>query len=119
VRVERAGTVFTSRAREGQVLAIPIKHGEGAYFATPEVLAGLAERGQIFLRYCDAEGSAGDAANPNGSIDNIAGVMNERGNVFGLMPHPEHAVEERIGGVDGRVLLGSLVDAIAGGGQGR
>jgi phosphoribosylformylglycinamidine synthase len=115
VRVERADTIFTSRASAGEVLRIPIKHGEGAYFATPELLAGLEERGQIFLRYCDAEGVASDAANPNGSVENIAGVMNERGNVFGLMPHPEHAVEERIGGVDGRVLLGSLVDALAAG----
>jgi phosphoribosylformylglycinamidine synthase len=119
VRVERAGTVFTSRAREGQVLEIPIKHGEGAYFATPDVLARLEERDQIFLRYCDAGGRVTDAANPNGSIGNVAGVMNERGNVFGLMPHPEHAVEERIGGVDGRVLLGSLVDGVSGGGKRR
>jgi phosphoribosylformylglycinamidine synthase len=112
VRVERAGTLFTSRAREGQVLRIPIKHGEGAYFATPELLAGLEERGQIFLRYCDAEGLVSDAANPNGSVGSVAGVSNERGNVFGLMPHPEHAVEGRIGGVDGRVLLGSLIDGV-------
>jgi phosphoribosylformylglycinamidine synthase len=113
VRVERAGTLFTSRAREGQVLRIPIKHGEGAYFATPELLAGLEERGQIFLRYCDAEGLVSDAANPNGSVGSVAGVSNERGNVFGLMPHPEHAVEGRIGGGDGRVLLGSLIDGVA------
>jgi phosphoribosylformylglycinamidine synthase len=119
VRVERAGTVFTSRAGEGQVLTIPIKHGEGAYFATPDVLGRLEARGQIFLRYCDADGRVTDAANPNGSVANIAGVMNERGNVFGLMPHPEHAVEERIGGVDGRVLLGSLLDGIPGGGKSR
>ncbi len=83
VRVERADTVFTSRARAGQVLAIPIKHGEGAYFATADVLARLEERGQIFLRYCDADGRVTEAANPNGSIGNVAGVMNERGNVFG------------------------------------
>jgi len=119
LRVERADTVFTSRAGEGQVLTIPIKHGEGAYFATRDVLARLEERGQIFLRYCDADGCVTDVANPNGSVANIAGVMNERGNVFGLMPHPEHAVEERIGGVDGRVLLGSLVDGISGGGKSR
>ena len=119
VRVERAGTVFTSRAGEGQVLTIPIKHGEGAYFATPDVLGRLEARGQIFLRYCDADGRVTDVANPNGSVANIAGVMNERGNVFGLMPHPEHAVEERIGGVDGRVLLGSLLDGIPGGGKSR
>jgi len=119
LRVERGDTLFTSRARSGQVLEIPIKHGEGAYFATPELLARLEQRGQVLLRYCDAAGEVGDAANPNGSVANIAGVMNEAGNVFGLMPHPEHAVEERIGGVDGRVLLGSLLDAVAGAGAAR
>jgi phosphoribosylformylglycinamidine synthase I len=115
VRVERADTIFTSRARSGQVLKIPIKHGEGAYFASPDVLAEIEAKGQVLLRYCDAAGGVSDAVNPNGSLANIAGVSNERGNVFGLMPHPEHAVEERIGGADGRVLLGSLVDAVAAG----
>ena len=114
LRVERAGTLFTGRATAGQLLRIPIKHGEGAYFATAPEIARLEERGQIFLRYCDANGAVSEAANPNGSVANIAGVMNERGNVFGLMPHPEHAVEAGIGGVDGRVLLGSLVDALRG-----
>jgi phosphoribosylformylglycinamidine synthase len=115
LRVERADTIFTSRARAGEVLKIPVKHGEGAYFATPEVLAGLEARGQVFLRYCDADGAVAPSANPNGSLANIAGISNERGNVFGLMPHPEHAVEDRIGGTDGLVLLGSLVDAVAAG----
>ena len=69
------------------------------------------------MRYCDEGGQVNDAVNPNGSLANVAGVMNERGNVFGLMPHPEHAVEARIGGTDGLVLLGSLVDALAGGGR--
>jgi len=112
VRVERAGTPFTSRASAGQRLRLPVKHGEGAYFATASELARLEERGQVFLRYCDADGAVSDAANPNGSVANIAGVMNERGNVFGLMPHPEHAVEPGIGGVDGLVLLGSLADGL-------
>jgi phosphoribosylformylglycinamidine synthase len=115
LRVERADTIFTSRARVGQVLKIPVKHGEGAYFATPEVLARLEARGQVFLRYCDATGAAAPEANPNGSLANIAGICNEAGNVFGLMPHPEHAVEARIGGTDGAVLLGSLIDAVAAG----
>jgi phosphoribosylformylglycinamidine synthase len=114
LRVERADTIFTARATPGQVLEIPIKHGEGAYFATPDQLARLEANRQVLLRYCDAAGQVTDAANPNGSIANIAGVMNERGNVFGLMPHPEHAVEARIGGTDGLVLLGSLVDSLAG-----
>ena len=111
VRVERAEAPFTSRAREGQVLRIPIKHGEGAYTAAPEVLERLEERRQVVLRYCDAEGRVTPDANPNGTAANIAGIVNEAGNVFGLMPHPEHAVEPAIGGVDGLVLLGSLIDA--------
>ena len=115
VRVERAVAPFLSRARAGQVLRLPVKHGEGAYFAAPELLAQLEEKGQIALRYCGVDGSPSDAANPNGSLANIAGVTNEAGNVLGLMPHPEHAVEAAIGGVDGITLLGSLVDAMASG----
>jgi phosphoribosylformylglycinamidine synthase len=117
VRVEQSRAPFTSRARPGQVLRLPVKHGEGAYYAPPELLRRLEERGQIRLRYCDAAGRPLAAANPNGSVANVAGVANESGNVLGLMPHPEHAVEPAIGGTDGRVLLGSLVDALAGGGR--
>jgi len=113
---ERDDTIFTSRASGGQVLRIPVTHGEGSYFAEPALLAELEERRQVFLRYCDAGGAVTPAANPNGSVANVAGVCNERGNVFGLMPHPEHAVEPRIGGTDGAVLLGSLIDAVAAGG---
>jgi phosphoribosylformylglycinamidine synthase len=112
VRVEQVAAPFTSRAREGDVLRMPIKHGEGAYTAPPDTLARLEERGQVVLRYCQAEGEIDPTANPNGSVANIAGVRNEGGNVMGLMPHPEHAVEEAIGGTDGRVLLGSLLDAV-------
>ena len=83
----------------------------GAYTAAPEVLERLEERRQVVLRYCDAEGRVTPDANPNGTAANIAGIVNEAGNVFGLMPHPEHAVEPAIGGVDGLVLLGSLIDA--------
>lgn len=115
LRVERADTIFTTRASEGQVLNIPVKHGEGAYFATPDVLERLEKNRQVFLRYCDPTGRIVPEANPNGSLGNIAGICNERGNVFGLMPHPEHAVEARIGGTDGSILLGSLVDAVAAG----
>jgi phosphoribosylformylglycinamidine synthase len=114
LRVERAKPPFSSRAVAGQVLRIPIKNGEGAYFAAPEVLSQLEANGQIVLRYCDESGAAAEASNPNGSLANIAGITNQRGNVFGLMPHPEHAVEAAIGGTDGRFLLGSLVDAVRG-----
>jgi phosphoribosylformylglycinamidine synthase len=111
VRVERADTAFTARARAGAVLTLPIKHGEGAYTVAPDVLRALEERRQVVLRYCTAEGAVVDAANPNGSVANVAGIVNERGNVFGLMPHPEHAVEALLGGTDGLAILGSLVDA--------
>jgi phosphoribosylformylglycinamidine synthase len=112
VRVERSVAPFTSRARAGQVLRLPIKHGEGAYFARPEVLAELEREGRILLRYCDERGASGPGVNPNGSLADIAGISNARGNVFGLMPHPEHAVEALLGGEDGRAILGSLVDAV-------
>ena len=107
---------FLSRARAGEVLRIPIKHGEGAYTLAADQLAELEARGQVALRYCDAEGRVVSEANPNGSVGNIAGITNPAGNVIGLMPHPEHAVEPAIGGTDGLVLLGSLVDAVGGGG---
>ncbi|HSB38861.1 MAG TPA: phosphoribosylformylglycinamidine synthase subunit PurQ [Gaiellaceae bacterium] len=102
LRVERSDTPFTSRAEPGRTLTIPVKHGEGCYFADERLLAELEATGQIVLRYED---------NPNGSIGAIAGVANEAGNVFGLMPHPEHAVDPLLGSTDGVVVLGSLVDA--------
>jgi phosphoribosylformylglycinamidine (FGAM) synthase-like amidotransferase family enzyme len=113
VRVERAAAPFTSRASPGDVLRLPIKHGEGAYFASSDELARLERNGQIVLRYCAEDGSVTEGANPNGALANVAGVANERGNVLGLMPHPEHAVEARFGGTDGLALLGSLVDAVS------
>ena len=108
LRVERDDTIFTSRTRAGETLHIPIKHGEGAWFATPELLARVEERGQVVLRYLD---------NPNGAVADVAGITNERGNVFGLMPHPEHAVEPAFGGTDGAKILGSLVDHLLGSGS--
>jgi phosphoribosylformylglycinamidine synthase len=112
VRVEQAAAPFTSRAHPGQVLRLPVKHGEGAFTASPAVLERLEANGQVVLRYCDAAGRPAPGANPNGSLGDVAGVRNEAGNVFGLMPHPEHAVEAAIGGTDGAVILGSLLDAI-------
>jgi phosphoribosylformylglycinamidine synthase len=102
LRLERAETAFTTRGEPGQTLSIPIKHGEGCYFADAELLTELDRNGQVVLRYLD---------NPNGSVDAIAGVVNEHGNVFGLMPHPEHAVDPMLGSTDGALVLGSLVDA--------
>jgi phosphoribosylformylglycinamidine synthase len=115
VRVERADTPFTARARPGTVLRLPIKHGEGAYYVRDAELAQLEAAGQIVLRYCDAGGRAVPGANPNGSVGDVAGVCNARRNVFGLMPHPEHAVEAAIGGLDGLTILGSLLDAVKAG----
>ena len=115
LRVESGTAPFTSRAAAGEVLRMPIKHGEGAYFAEPELLARLEERGQVAVRYCAPDGSLDPSVNPNGSVANIAGVTNERGNVLGMMPHPEHAVEAALGGLDGLAILGSLVDHLQGG----
>jgi phosphoribosylformylglycinamidine synthase I len=112
VRVERAERPFTSRARPGRVLRLPIKHGDGCYFTEPDELARLDAAGQIVLRYCQADGTVSPSANPNGSVGNVAGVRNPAGNVMGLMPHPEHAAEALTGGTDGLVLLGSLADAV-------
>ena len=105
VRVERTDTPFTSRCETSQELTIPVKHGEGCYFADEELLAELEASGQVVLRYCEDD-------NPNGSIDGIAGVANAEGNVFGLMPHPEHAVDSLLGSTDGALVLGSLLDAV-------
>jgi phosphoribosylformylglycinamidine synthase subunit PurQ / glutaminase len=103
VRVENAETPFTAGCRLGDVLTIPVKHGEGCWFAGPELLAQLEANGQIVLRYA--------GANPNGSLADMAGVVNERGNVMGLMPHPEHAVDPLLGPTGGRPILESLVAA--------
>lgn len=114
LRVERVAAPFTTRTELGQVLRIPIKHGEGRYHASAETLAQLEANGQIALRYCDAEGRSSAATNPNGTLDDIAGVTNRAGNVLGLMPHPEHAVETWLGGDDGARILGSVLDALGG-----
>jgi phosphoribosylformylglycinamidine synthase len=103
LRVERSADPFLARCEVGQRLTIPVKHGEGCYFADADLLSELEEAGQIVLRY--------DADNPNGSIEDIAGVVNADGNVMGLMPHPEHAVDSLLGSADGALILGALVDA--------
>ncbi len=112
VRVERLATPFACRLASGQVLRLPVKHGEGRYHATAAQLARLEAGGQIALRYCEADGTLSETANPNGSAGHVAGVTNAAGNVLGLMPHPEHAVDARLGGADGALLLGSLLDAV-------
>jgi phosphoribosylformylglycinamidine synthase len=113
VRVEQNDTPFTCGAQVGQVLRIPIGHGEGNYYAPPDLLEQLEANRQVVLRYTTPDGSLADDANPNGSLHAIAGVCNERRNVVGMMPHPERACEPRLGSVDGLVILESIVKAFA------
>jgi phosphoribosylformylglycinamidine synthase subunit PurQ / glutaminase len=113
VRVEQTDTPFTAAAHAGQVLRIPIGHGEGNYFAPPETLQQLEANRQIVLRYSDPSGALDDDWNPNGSVHAIAGICNERRNVVGMMPHPERACEPLLGGVDGRLIFESVVGAMA------
>ena len=108
LRVETPASRFTSGYVTGQVLRIPIAHGEGCYRAEPKILEELEARQQILFRYCDAEGRVTAEANPNGSSLNIAGIRNRAGNVLGMMPHPERACEPEMGGLDGKgILLGA------------
>ncbi|HEX9937328.1 MAG TPA: phosphoribosylformylglycinamidine synthase subunit PurQ [Longimicrobium sp.] len=111
--VERAGTAFTSEYSVGDVLRIPIAHGEGCYFAEPAVLDELEAEGQVVFRYCDGEGLVSPAANPNGSARNIAGIINAAGNVLGMMPHPERAIEPLLGSTDGLGFFRSLAAHLA------
>lgn len=113
VRVEQTDTPFTLRASQGQVLSLPIAHGEGNYFADAETLAALESSGRVVFRYCDRSGQVTEAANPNGSLHNIAGICNETRNVLGLMPHPERACESPLGSPDGLLLFESVVAAFA------
>jgi phosphoribosylformylglycinamidine synthase len=112
--VENAATPFSNQARPGDVLNAPISHGDGNYFADEETLASLEANGQVVFRYCEADGSVTADANPNGSIRNIAGITNAAGNVLGMMPHPERAVEAEVGGTDGLVIFRSMLHAFTG-----
>ncbi len=113
LRVEETDTPFTSASKKGQLLAMPVKHGEGCYFADPPTLEGLHRRRQILLRYVDAKGKLVEAANPNGSVEHIAGICNEGRNVFGLMPHPEDACDRLLGSEDGGKIFQSIAAACA------
>ncbi len=109
LRVATAHSPFTCKTPKGTVLRIPVAHGEGCYFADPETLAGLQARDQILWQYCDARGELGEMASPNGAVLGIAGICNEGRNVAGLMPHPERACEDVLGGTDGRLIFESLL----------
>ena len=112
IRVETTETPFTAAARSGQVLQIPIAHGDGNYFCDEATLADLERHHQIVFRYTTPDGREDAAANPNGSLANIAGICNRERNVMGLMPHPERAVEAALGSADGLVILRSLIESL-------
>ncbi len=109
--IENADTPFTNTLDKGEVIQLPIAHGEGNYYIDPEGLSNLEANGQVLLRYTTPTGEVTDRANPNGSVSNIAGICNEERNIFGLMPHPERAVDSRLGNgcVDGRKILESII----------
>jgi len=109
LRVENNQTPFTQKTKPGQILQIPIAHGEGNYFADAKTLAELKKNNQIIFRYCDEKGKITDEANPNGSVENIAGITNKQGNVLGMMPHPERASEAILGSEDGKILFDSVL----------
>jgi phosphoribosylformylglycinamidine synthase subunit PurQ / glutaminase len=109
LRVENANTKFTNTCTPGEVLEIPIAHGEGNYFTDPETLERLEDNRQIVFRYCDPTGQLTDEANPNGSINSIAGIINESGNVLGMMPHPERASDPVLGHTDGKKIFDSII----------
>jgi phosphoribosylformylglycinamidine synthase I len=113
LRVDSTRSPFTQQLREGQVLRMPVGHGEGCYYADPKTLKRLEAEGRIAFRYSDPKGSLSEEWNPNGSIQSIAGVLNEKGNVLGLMPHPDRCAERILGNEDGRKLFESIVVAAA------
>jgi phosphoribosylformylglycinamidine synthase subunit PurQ / glutaminase len=113
LRVENADTAFTNACRETEVLKIPVGHMEGNYFCDPETHAALKRENRIVFRYCTPQGEITTSANPNGSLDNIAGICNEGGNVLGMMPHPDRSAEGLLGSEDGFKIFQSMVAALA------
>ena len=113
LRVENATTPFTRLCRPGQVLRVPISHGEGNYFADEETLDALEASNGILFRYCEPDGALTPDANPNGSRRNIAGIINPARNVAAMMPHPERCCEALLGGEDGRLIFGSIIETLA------
>ncbi|MCI0825356.1 MAG: phosphoribosylformylglycinamidine synthase subunit PurQ [Chloroflexi bacterium] len=111
LRTEQVDSPFTRRCQPGQVLQVPVSHGEGNYFAEPDTLQDLEARGQVLFRYCEPTGAVTDASNPNGAANNIAGIVNQQGNVLGLMPHPERCCEPVLGGTDGNFIFQSIIDS--------
>ena len=114
VRVENSDTPFTNQCQPGQILKLPIAHADGNYYTDPVTLSALQANAQIIFRYCDEDGNAMSTANPNGSLDNIAGIRNSQGNVLGLMPHPERCAEMILGNQDGLPIFKSLLTSLKG-----
>jgi len=112
IRVERGDSLFTSDLEKGQVLSMPVSHGEGNYFINDDGLKKLNDQDQVLFRYCDEDGNLSRAANFNGSVDSIAGILNEKGNVLGMMPHPERAMETILGNTDGKLLFDSVFNEL-------
>ncbi len=112
LKTATADSPFTNRIAQDKLLRLPIAHGEGCYFADEETLAGLRAKNQVLWRYVNAQGEAAETANPNGSLDGIAGICNEHRNVAGLMPHPERASEPVLGGADGRLVFESMIHTL-------
>lgn len=113
LRVENAASDFTGQYGAGQVIRVPIAHHDGNYFADADTLATLEDTGRVAFRYVDDAGEATEDANPNGSLNNIAGILNDTGNVLGMMPHPERLADPMLGGIDGKPMFDSLVEALS------
>ena len=111
LRTERSDTAFSRRCQRGQVLQVPVSHGEGNYYANDATLDRLEEEGRVLFRYCGPDGAVTNADNPNGSSHNIAGILNDQGNVLGMMPHPERSCEALLGSSDGKLIFQSIVDS--------
>jgi phosphoribosylformylglycinamidine synthase subunit PurQ / glutaminase len=112
LKLERNDLVWTNHYQNQQIVNLPIAHGEGCYYADPETLAALEANHQVVFRYCDAMGNTSTASNPNGSVNNIAGICNRNGNVLGMMPHPERAVDVGLGFTDGKALFESVINLV-------
>ena len=113
LRVERNDTIFTRGYGAGDVIRVPVAHHDGNYFTDPDTLKSLEDNDRVAFRYCAPDGAVTDAANPNGSLNNIAGILNEAGNVLGMMPHPERLADPLLGGTDGAPMFAALAEAIA------
>lgn len=112
LRIENNSSPYTMAARKGDILKIPVAHGDGNYYADPKTLEKMERNNQILFRYCDSEGNISNEANPNGSLSNIAGICNKKGNVAGMMPHPERAGETLLGSTDGLVIFRSIFKSL-------